>query len=69
MPAPPRRLAGAPLPRARSAPLSAGDHELRFEFEPTGQPDLANGRGAPGKLQLYVDGTLVAEEHAPVTTP
>jgi hypothetical protein len=26
-------------------------------------------RGAPGRLQLYVDGTLVAEEQAPVTTP
>jgi arylsulfatase len=50
-------------------PLPAGDHLLRFEFEPTGQPDLANGRGAPGKLQLYVDGTLVAVEQAPVTTP
>ena len=35
-------------------------HELRFEFEPTGEPDLANGRGAPGRLQLYVDGDLVA---------
>ena len=50
-------------------PIAAGAHELRFEFEPTGQPDLANGRGAPGKLQLYVDGTLVAAEQAPVTTP
>jgi arylsulfatase A-like enzyme len=50
-------------------PLPAGAHELRFEFEPTGLPDLANGRGAPGKLQLYVDGTLVASEQAPVTTP
>jgi arylsulfatase len=49
--------------------VPAGDHLLRFEFEPTGQPDLANGRGAPGKLQLYVDGTLVAVEQAPVTTP
>jgi arylsulfatase A-like enzyme len=50
-------------------PIPAGDHLLRFEFDPTGQPDLANGRGAPGKLQLYIDGTLVAIEQAPVTTP
>jgi hypothetical protein len=50
-------------------PLAAGPHELRFEFEPTGKPDLANGRGAPGRLQLYVDGNLVAEEQTPVTTP
>src|SRR5215211_9203710 len=41
-------------------PVPAGAHELRFEFEPTGEPDLAKGRGAPGRLQLYVDGTLVA---------
>ena len=46
-----------------------GAHELRFEFEPTGQPDLAAGKGAPGRLQLYVDGALVAEAEAPVTIP
>ncbi len=49
--------------------LAPGAHELRFEFEPTGEPDLAHGRGAPGRMQLYVDGTLVAEEQAPVTIP
>jgi arylsulfatase A-like enzyme len=49
--------------------LTPGAHELRFEFEPTGEPDLARGRGAPGRLQLYVDGDLVAEEMAPVTVP
>jgi hypothetical protein len=42
---------------------------LRFEFEPTGKPDLPHGRGAPGRLQLYVDGTLAADADAPVTTP
>jgi arylsulfatase A-like enzyme len=46
-----------------------GKHELRFEFEPTGQPDLANGKGAPGRLQLYVDGKLVGNAEADVTTP
>jgi arylsulfatase A-like enzyme len=50
-------------------PIPAGSHKLRFEFEPTGAPDMAAGRGAPGRLQLYVDGKLVAEEQAPVTTP
>ena len=25
-----------------------GKHELRFEFEPTGEPDLGQGKGAPG---------------------
>ena len=49
--------------------LATGPHELRFEFEPTGQPDLEQGRGAPGRLQLYVDGQLVANADTPVTTP
>ena len=51
------------------SPLTGGKHTLRFEFEPTGQPDLAAGKGAPGKLQLYVDGTLVGAAETPVTTP
>ncbi len=50
-------------------PVPTGTHELRFEFEPTGQPDLPHGRGAPGRLQLYIDGTLVADADTPVTTP
>ncbi len=49
--------------------LPAGGHELRFEFEPTGQPDMAHGRGVPARLQLYVDGALVASADAPYTTP
>ena len=49
--------------------VPAGKHELRFEFEPTGEPDLAHGKGAPGRLQLYVDGALVGNAEAPVTTP
>ena len=50
-------------------PLPAGRHELRFEFEPTGQPDMPHGRGVPARLQLYVDGALVASADAPYTTP
>ncbi len=50
-------------------PLEPGPHELRFEFEPTGEPDLAHGKGTPGRLQLYVDGSLAAEAEAPETTP
>ncbi|MEP7023480.1 MAG: sulfatase-like hydrolase/transferase, partial [Actinomycetota bacterium] len=52
-----------------SDPLPAGRHQLRFEFEPTGKPDIANGKGAPGRAQLYVDGNLVAQSEFPVTTP
>ncbi len=49
--------------------LPQGEHEVRFEFEPTGSPDVAHGKGAPGKGQLYVDGELVGEEQFPVTIP
>ena len=50
-------------------PVPEGRHELRFEFEPTGAPDIPNGKGAPGRAQLYVDGELVAENEIPVTIP
>ena len=49
--------------------VPAGKHELRFEFEPTGEPDMAQGKGAPGRLQLYIDGDLVGNADAAVTTP
>jgi arylsulfatase len=49
--------------------LTPGRHLLRFEFEPTGPPDLPSGHGSPGRLQLYVDGTLIANADAPYTTP
>jgi hypothetical protein len=50
-------------------PLRAGRHQLRFEFEPTGMLDIAQGKGSPGRAQLYVDGKLVALSEFPVTTP
>ncbi|HET6849538.1 MAG TPA: arylsulfatase [Gaiellales bacterium] len=49
--------------------VPAGKHELRFEFEPTGPPDMPNGKGAPGRMQLYVDGTMVGDAEAAITTP
>jgi arylsulfatase len=51
------------------ADVPTGKHQLRFEFEPTGDPDLSVGKGAPGRLQLYIDGELVGNVDAPVTTP
>jgi arylsulfatase len=49
--------------------IAAGRHALRFEFEPTGPPDIAVGKGTPGRAQLYVDGVLVAVTEFPHTTP
>jgi hypothetical protein len=55
--------------RAGNGPLAEGRHALRYEFEPTGEPDLASGKGAPGRGQLYIDGELVANTEYPHTTP
>jgi arylsulfatase A-like enzyme len=54
-----------------SAPgqLSEGRHTVRYEFEPTGEPDFKVGKGSPGRAQLYVDGELVANAEFPHTTP
>jgi arylsulfatase len=46
-----------------------GRHQLRFEFEPTGRPDLPNGRGTPGRALLYIDSILAGATEIPVTTP
>ena len=46
-----------------------GDHELRFEFEPQGEPDPVHGHGMPGRFQLYVDNALVGAREVPWTTP
>jgi len=35
----------------------------------SGQPDIAKGKGAPGRAQLYIDGKLVGQADVPVTTP
>jgi arylsulfatase A-like enzyme len=52
-----------------TVPVPAGHRELRFEFEVTGQPDFANGKGTPGRAQLYIDGKLVGQTDFPHTTP
>jgi arylsulfatase len=49
--------------------VPTGRHRLRFEFEVTGKPDIAQGKGAPGRGQLYVDEKPVAEAEIPLTNP
>ncbi|MCK4897317.1 MAG: hypothetical protein KAS38_00960, partial [Anaerolineales bacterium] len=49
--------------------VPAGQLTLRYEFEPTGEPDLRNGKGAPGRGQLYIDGELVGNAEFPTTVP
>jgi arylsulfatase A-like enzyme len=52
-----------------SIPVPTGRHELRYEFEVTGKPDFAHGKGTPGRAQLYIDGKLVGQCEFPHTTP
>ena len=52
-----------------NVPVPAGRHQLRFEFEVTGKPDVAHGKGAPGCGQLYIDGALVGQGDIPLTMP
>jgi arylsulfatase len=49
--------------------LPTGDLVVRYEFEPTGEPDFTIGKGAAGKGQLYVDNELVASEDFEYTVP
>jgi arylsulfatase A-like enzyme len=49
--------------------ISDGRRKLRFEFEVTGKPDIRNGKGAPGRGQLYVDGKLVGQADISLTMP
>jgi hypothetical protein len=51
------------------AEVTAGSHELRYEFEPQRPPDPAKGHGVPGRFQLYIDGELVGDPDVAYTTP
>jgi arylsulfatase A-like enzyme len=51
------------------SPVPEGHHELRYEFQPTGKPDIAHGKGTPGRAQIYIDGKLVGQADFPVTIP
>jgi hypothetical protein len=52
-----------------SSPVPEGRHNLHFEFEVTGKADIGQGKGAPGKGQLYIDGELVGQSDIPLTNP
>ncbi len=52
-----------------TGPVPEGRHSLRFEFEPTGPPDLAAGKGAPGRFRRFSREWMVGETEVPHTTP
>jgi len=47
------------------ATVPEGEVELRYEFEPTGKPDIAQGYGVPARGQLYINRKLVASIDMP----
>jgi arylsulfatase A-like enzyme len=49
--------------------VPSGRHALSFEFEPTGEPQPLEGKGAPGKAKLFIDGKPAGEGELPVTIP
>ena len=50
-------------------PIPPGKRSLRYEFEPTGPPDLRTGKGAAGTAKLFVDEELVGQAEFPMTVP
>jgi arylsulfatase len=50
-------------------PIPTGDVSLRYEFEPTGDPQFREGKGAPGRFQLYINDKLVGNLEVPYSTP
>jgi arylsulfatase len=49
--------------------LPAGKHFLSMQFEPTGKPDIKNGKGVPAKVTLLVDGKPIVTGEMPHTVP
>ena len=51
------------------ASVPAGKATLRYEFEPTGKPDIAHGKGTPGRGTLLINGQVVGQLDLPYTVP
>ena len=49
--------------------VPVGEVSLRYELEPTGEADLAVGKGMPARGELYIDGNLVGAVDMPHTVP
>jgi arylsulfatase len=45
--------------------IPEGEIELSYEFEPTGKPNVAQGKGVPARGQLYINRKLVASIDMP----
>jgi len=49
--------------------VPTGAHQLGLRFELTGPPDVAHGKGAPGRVTLTIDGAPVGAGDIPLTMP
>jgi len=49
--------------------IPAGHQYLSYEFEPTGEADVGNGKGTPGIIKLFIGDEQVGQGEIPVTTP
>jgi arylsulfatase len=54
---------------ASGTEVPEGRHKLRYEFEVTGQPQIRQGKGAPGRGRLFIDDKKVGEAEIPLTMP
>jgi arylsulfatase len=52
---------------SESVPM--GKVKLRYRFEPSGAPDIAKGKGTPGRGRLYINDKLVGQLDLPYTIP
>src|SRR6516225_5076687 len=52
-----------------SEPVPTGKIKLSYRLEPTGAPDIAKGKGASGRGQLYISDKLVGRLDLPYTIP
>ena len=49
--------------------IPTGEVNLRYEFEPTGEPNFGEGKGSPGRYQLYINNKLVGNLEIPHSSP
>jgi arylsulfatase A-like enzyme len=49
--------------------IPEGKAMLRYAFRPTGKPDIAEGKGTPGRGQLFINDQLVGHLDLPYTIP
>jgi hypothetical protein len=52
-----------------NTPIPQGNVKLRYEFEPTGKPNIAKGKGSPGIGKLFINDKPAGQLMLPYTVP